>query len=158
MSYMDLHVNKIKVEIAQGISTYLHTLGYRPSDGIMHPVSAKRHFMDWMVASPVHLKYLLELGEALIEEHYYRYDNLCEQTRKVYKRLRECCASTVNKAPKGSYPVVFDINVPPTQIKYITLPSGKKIADPVLSYRNYYMTSKRHIANWTRRPQPDWWK
>jgi hypothetical protein len=30
--------------------------------------------------------------------------------------------------------------------------------DPVYDYRHYYMVAKRHIALWTRRPQPDWWQ
>ena len=30
--------------------------------------------------------------------------------------------------------------------------------DPVLAYRNYYMSDKRHMAKWTNRKIPYWWE
>lgn len=30
--------------------------------------------------------------------------------------------------------------------------------DPIKAYRNYYMTEKRHLAEWTRRGAPAWWQ
>ena len=38
------------------------------------------------------------------------------------------------------------------------MPDKYKIDDPVQSYRNYYLGEKAHLAKWTKRDVPNWWK
>jgi len=38
--------------------------------------------------------------------------------------------------------------------KYLIYTNG--IINSSLSYRNYYINGKRHLAKWTKRDNPDW--
>ena len=40
----------------------------------------------------------------------------------------------------------------------LCMPDQYKTEDVVLSYCNYYINEKRHLAQWTKRPIPDWWR
>ena len=38
----------------------------------------------------------------------------------------------------------------------LAMPDQYKSNDPMLSYRNYYIHEKKHIASWKNREVPDW--
>jgi hypothetical protein len=38
------------------------------------------------------------------------------------------------------------------------MPDEYKVADPVQSYRNYYMGAKAYFAVWKNRETPEWFK
>jgi hypothetical protein len=83
------------------------------------------------------------LGIELCWEYEKRYDKV-HKSRNV---ILYCC-DKYPKIPEGKF------YEPP-----LAMPDDCKIADSaILSYRNYYVTEKRHFSTWKNRNPPSWFK
>lgn len=78
----------------------------------------------------------------LLKEYTYRYSKTYK-VAEMYEKFR------IN--PKNIKDGFFTYPV-------LAMPEHYKQSDPVQAYRDYYMGEKRHIAKWTNREVPFWWR
>jgi len=95
----------------------------------------------WVRQSDANYAWLYRMFGALMDEYTYRYGKIhsCE-------RLAQTLSYRPKNIPTGPF-------TEPTP----AMPDELKIpGDAINSYRNYYRTSKTHLANWKNRPVPNW--
>jgi len=123
-------------------NTYItHDTNYVPvyrATHLKHPASL------WTSKSAGNFNWLLHLGLELCQEYSYRYyrRHKCEDIIKTFRY-----SSSRLHLPVGDM-TPFALCMPE---KYYT-------EDAVKSYRLYYKNEKSHLAKWTRRGVPEWWK
>ena len=137
--HCDAHVIKMILESAQILCTVLHMHNiqapYRPTHK-NHPcvIWANQSLSNWL--------WLKNLAKALNQEYQYRF-----------------CHDINHK----SYDVITKLNQPPipdlglTEISQV-MPLEYKDKNPVTAYREYYIARKFHLAKWTKRETPYWFK
>ena len=151
--HCDKHVVKLILESAQLLST-----AHRVLDGdnnhqlnndsmnitlykathINHP-SAK-----WVRSGIMEYRWTFDLFFFLLVEYNLRWN-------KKHK-----CNSMINSlmdAPQNIPTNDFNLTDPP-----LVMPEDCMAACPVYSYRKYYMTHKKDIAQWKYSPRPDWFE
>lgn len=137
----DKHVVKMILETTQLLNNALSVANkdYKPIYRITH----KKHPCSvWATESIANFNWLLDLGLALCSEYFFRYNrrHKCEEVLKLFGNINI---------------YLPQLNITPFKL---CMPNEYKIiGNPVLSYRNYYMGSKRHIAKWSVRGVPEWW-
>jgi hypothetical protein len=149
---MDKHVSKILLEAVQMLCSAKRILD--PEDIInekLYKLAHKNHPVTiWCRKSKENFLWTLELIEQLHNEWKFRYNHPESKIHKSYlvaQILRE--------------------NVPHDdkfECRHFTqfalaMPDKYKTEDPILSYRNYYMSEeKQKIASWKKkREKPDWY-
>lgn len=140
--YFDKHVHKLIVEHTQMLSTTLRytgiDIGYKISH-LNHPCTR------WVRESLSNWRYLIKLTEALHEEWRYRYDHSSTKYHKSYEMMLTLPEPDISDIGLTKFTCAMDS-------RYI-------ISDnPIENYRNYYIHTKQHLANWKKRPVPYWWK
>lgn len=149
--HCDAHVRKMILEYAQMMRTAHYVLDgtttiagvplYKPTH-INHPCT------KWVRESLANYYWLACLWVDLCQEYEYRF-------RKIH--LTELKLSTVipynvpNKLIKDTETFIPDNFVQ-------AMPDNCKRNDAVEAYRTYYRTEKRHLAKWTNREVPPWYK
>lgn len=139
--HCDSHVRKMVVETAQILQTTMWMKGekqlfYRPTHKF-HPC------VKWCAESPENYYWTLRLGLALTNEFYFRWE-------KPHKSLM-----AINQATKLiNWYTVQHLNEPSSFV--LAMPEWYKEEDPVESYRRYYLSEKKHLFTWTKRPIPEW--
>jgi hypothetical protein len=151
---MDKHLHKILLEAVQMLCSAKHILS--PGDPInekIYKLAHKNHPVTiWCRTSKANYLWVLELVEEMHNEWRYRYDHPPCKMHKSYLMAQTLLA---NLPEDNAFPEVgltpFALAMPE---KY------KNPDDPVLSYRNYYMSEeKQRIAYWKKkRGKPDWYK
>lgn len=141
--YMDKHVVKIPVEIAQILSTTLRVKGYN-SDGIYKSTHIHHPWVKWCCESWDNFDWLLKMGSILCGEYKTRYN----KDHKSFLVIWECYRITIS-----IFPTMSALNHTPFPL---CMPDQYKTDDVVQSYRNYYIAEKSHIAKWKNRPIPEW--
>jgi hypothetical protein len=150
---MDKHVSKILLEAVQMLCTAKRVLDpdddtnsilYRQAH-LNHPVTI------WCRTSRHNFIWVLDLIEELHKEWRYRYGHSDTKYHKSYLvalHLREHIPSDDKFADVGLTPFA------------LAMPDKYKTSDPVISYRNYYMSEeKQKIATWNKkREKPDWYQ
>jgi hypothetical protein len=161
----DKHVVKMILEYAQLLST-----AHRVLDGVelsgLSESGRKRKFWTlgdsrdytlykathinhpsavWVRQSAENYLWLANMLIALCEEYTYRYG-------KVHKTERDGLAHVLLKnIPHNIGNSGFTQPTP-------AMPDEVKIAgDSIISYRNYYINNKSHLAKWKKRPVPLWY-
>lgn len=133
--YCDKHVVKMLTEYGQLLSTACRLngldCGYKVSH-VNHPCSL------WVRESLDNWECLREMAFCLSDEFYYRYSN----AHSAFFTIRDL--DKPNIPSKG-------ITIPPQ-----CMPDIYKTNDVVQAYRNYYIGDKVRIAQWTKRPVPEW--
>lgn len=132
----DKHVVKMVLETAQMLCTAYDEAPYKPTHR-NHPCSI------WARQTKENYLWLIIHGLALAEEYTERYG-------KVHKsqRVIEWCRDNMNKLmfeETGLTPFVQAVS------------DECKNNDPVIAYRNYYMTDKAHMTTW-KQNKPEWYK
>lgn len=119
------------------IHSKTYTPIYKPTH-IHHPASL------WTKTCRSNFEWLNILGLELCKEYTYRY----ERTHK--------CQSILENFASGS----DKSSIPAGELTPFVkcMPDQYKVEDVVQSYRNYYQGAKSHIAVWTKRGKPYWWK
>jgi hypothetical protein len=111
-------------------------------DGILYSATHINHpSAIWVRQSDENYAWLFRMFGALMDEYTYRYGktHACERL-----------SDALSYRPK---------NIPVKQFTEPTpaMPDELKVpGDSIKSYRQYYNTSKTHLANWKKRPVPEW--
>jgi hypothetical protein len=84
------------------------------------------------------------------EEYKYRFDK--EKNHKSFDVLNEVLEDALIGGQLTIAPVTK--HTPFVEC----MPECCKLDNPMNSYRNYYKIEKSHIAKWTKRGEPKWWK
>ena len=140
--HCDRHVVKMTLESAQILCSAAHLLGqkapYRPTH-LQHPC------VRWAAATRGNWRWTVRLGLALAAEYERRYG----RTHKSLAVLRWTDKPGVGPPAASGRRRKFAM----------ALPEQYQSADPVASYRAYYLGEKASFATW-RAPAgpPPWWR
>ena len=158
----DKHTVKMILEYAQLLSTAHRVLDGTISVGLSSSGRKKTSYvlMDnsesvlytathinhpsaiWVRQSHANYVWLYRMFGSLMDEYTYRYGKV-----HACNRLADALSNRPFNLPKGEF-------TEPTP----AMPDDIKIAgDSVASYRNYYIKSKSHLANWKKRNVPVWY-
>jgi hypothetical protein len=150
---MDKHVSKILLEAVQMLCTARRVL--EPDDEEvnknLYKLAHKNHPVTiWCRKSKANFVWVLNLIECLHNEWKYRYNHVESKQHKSYLMalyLKDNIPSDDKFEEKGLTPFA------------LAMPDEYKTSDPVLSYRNYYMSAeKQKIASWKKkREKPVWY-
>jgi len=149
--HCDKHVRKMILEAVEMMGyvyphgqfqpwPWVHSKGRHYNHPMSKWVRASRHNFDWT----------LQYAEALCHEFVWRFD----------KKVRHACHAHVDWIASH---IPFDqlLDMPMTDWPRCFGPHKEQIvlsSDAVFDYRTYYMVAKRHMAVWTKRGEPFWWK
>lgn len=135
----DTHCSKIILEIAQMLSTNFNLQEIEApykSCHVNHPVT------KWMRESKDNFHWSIQHAYALWVEKQIR-------TGKGHKSI-----DVITWAHENLHKLTFPKDELTTFA--LAMPEQYKTADPVQSYRNYYVGEKQHLFKWTNRDKPDW--
>jgi hypothetical protein len=158
----DKHTVKMILEYAQLLSTAHRVLDGTPGislsdsgrkrqtftlsdgrDSILYTATHVNHpSAIWVRQSHANYVWLYRMFCSLMDEYTYRYGKIhaCNQ-------LADTLSYRPFNLPKGEF-----TEPTPAMPEDIRIPG-----DSIASYRNYYIKSKSHLANWKKRNVPDWY-
>jgi hypothetical protein len=149
---MDKHVSKILLEAVQMLCSAKKILD--PEDEInerLYKIAHKNHPVTiWCRKSKENFIWALDLVDELHKEWRYRFGHSDTKFHKSYLValiLRDNLPSDDKFEETGLTPFA------------LAMPDKYKSDDPIMSYRNYYMSEeKQKIATWNKnRSRPDWY-
>jgi hypothetical protein len=163
--HVDRHVTKMIVEYAQLLSTAHRVLDGNvtvglsdsgrkrttyvldsPLNGILYAATHINHpSAIWCRKGVVQYRWLHNLLIELCKEYTHRYG-------KIHKVEREGLLWQLEQIPRSIHTDVFWCEPTPAMPEDIRIPG-----DSLASYRNYYIKSKSHLANWKKRNVPEWY-
>ena len=149
---MDKHVSKILLEAVQMLCSAKRLLD--PEDVInekLYKLAHKNHPVTiWCRKSKENFLWTLELIEELHNEWKFRYNHPESKIHKSY---------LVALLLKENVPGDDKFEEQRLTSFALAMPDKYKTDDPVLSYRNYYMSEeKQKIASWKKkREKPEWY-
>lgn len=138
----DKHVVKMILEYAQLLCTTHHLCGTISTE-LYKPTHKNHPSAIWVRESKSHYLWLYDLFICLQKEYTYRYDKSHASSKLNY----------ILSQPPDSIPSGHWLRDPPQ-----AMPDEYKTTSAVTAYRQYYISGKSHIANWTRRGTPHWIK
>lgn len=147
--YFNSHISKMLIESVQMMSTtlwftdpliaeylYKNQKCYAPISNVNHKSAV------WVRSSLSHFIWLRNLIICLNEEKKYRFNTGDHKSYFVGINLPFPCIENIK------------FSQPPQ-----AMPEYLQNKDSIVAYRNYYMSDeKNHIAKWTNRNKPEWWK
>lgn len=117
-----------------------------PLNGILYAATHINHpSAIWCRKGVVQYRWLHNLLIELCKEYTHRYG-------KIHKVEREGLLWKLEQLPRNIHTDVFWSEPTPAMPEDIRIPG-----DSLASYRNYYIKSKSHLANWKKRNVPDWY-
>ena len=151
---MDKHVSKILLEAVQMLCSAKRLLDPEDEEtgAQIYRLAHKNHPVTiWVRASLANYMWTLDLVEELHKEWRFRYQHPDTKFHKSYliaQILRANVPSPNKFVAEGLTPFA------------LAMPDKYKTADPIQSYRNYYMSEdKQRFATWhKRRGQPSWYE
>ena len=142
--HVDSHVVKMVLESAQMLSTAHWILDGPPTGPCYKPTHVNHPCAIWVRQSRSNYEWLFELMIELDLERQHRF------TPVRGKTVREL-GEFLSKPPANLSDRGF------TSIAQ-AMPDELRCVDPIHAYRSYYMRDKRHLAKWTNRGAPRWWR
>lgn len=151
---MDKHISKIILEAVQMLCSALRVLEPEENETknkCLYKLAHKNHPVTiWCRTSKANFVWVLDLIDCMHAEWKYRYGHPEKKMHKSYliaQYLRENMPSDDKFEKVGLTPFA------------LAMPDKYKTDDPVISYRNYYMSEeKQRIASWKKlRSKPDWY-
>jgi hypothetical protein len=139
----DRHVVKMILETTQLLNNAFIVADpyYVP----VYPITHRNHPCSiWARTSQQNFEWLAELGLSLCEEYTYRYGKThrCQSILQTLQQSKSrLLLPAIEQTPFAK-----------------CMPQQYKVEDAVQSYRNYYCGAKRHLAQWKKRPVPEWWR
>jgi len=139
-AHCNKHVVKMILETAQILSQAVRDVckieyGYHvPKSELKNPC------IKWVKESQENFLWLCNLGDALLNEYSYRYDN-SHASEHIIKDVRVW---------HNRFPLV------PMTTRPQLMPSEFQDPDPITAYRHYYMGAKTGLLQYTRRTPPQW--
>ena len=105
----------------------------------------------WVRQSDKNYDWLFALFQALMDEYTHRYGKVhaCSKLEMYLARLPENIPWTPFTEPTPAMP--DDVKV----LREVC--TDRYEIDSLASYRNYYIQSKTHLANWKKRDVPEWY-
>jgi len=141
--HVNAHVSKLVLETAQLLCTVAKLKGF---DAPYKPTHVKHPAVLWLNQSSANWNWLCLHGLALAQEYTFRYG-------KIHK-----CEAVIKGLQNRTLEIWKDNKPYFEHTPFVKcMPDHYKVDDPVQSYRNYYKGDKAYIAQWTKRPIPDWW-
>lgn len=98
----------------------------------------------WVRQSEKNYLWLYELWTELNKEFMYRYDH--DRSHESFRKLEEALYRPPMNIPYGNW-------TEPTP----AMPDDVKNESSLVSYRNYYIKYKQHLAKWKKREEPHWY-
>ena len=98
----------------------------------------------WVRQSRKNYLWLYELWTELNKEFMYRYDH--DRSHESFRKLKEALYRPPMNIPNGHW-------TEPTP----AMPDDVKNESSLVSYRNYYIKYKQHLAKWKKREEPHWY-
>lgn len=138
--HCDKHVVKMILEYAQLLSTAHHVHG-TAVEGMYKKTHVNHPSAVWVRESREAYDYVSDLLRYLLLEYTVRYGKV-HKTSEVYR---------LTKKPPDSLTSSRELNPP------LCMPDEYKSADPVESYRAYYIGDKSRFAKWKDGGIPPWW-
>lgn len=148
---VDKHVVKMLLETCQLLYTCHHAMGSTLlKDAPFRKGTEERGYKKlnpnhpcgkWLRQSSTHYLWLSSYGIELLREYTFRYKKshgCAEHIQWLHKTPPESLANNGWMTPA------------------LAMPPEYKSADPVASYRRYYLGDKQHILKWTGRHVPHW--
>jgi hypothetical protein len=152
-SMMDKHVSKILLEAVQMLCSARRIL--EPDDDVIneriYKLAHKNHPVTiWCRKSKANFVWALDLAEELHNEWRFRYGH---PETKIHKSYHVAMFLRENIPSEDAFE---EVGLTPFAL---AMPDKYKSDDPVLSYRNYYMSEeKQKIASWCKkRGKPAWY-
>jgi len=113
---------------------------------INHPISV------WVRSNAQNYTWTLAMADALAQEWKYRYDK-SHRSHEIVNYIKSLELDKI--LPSSTSGIITTI---PCCMPKEYIIEDENGLNPIESYRNYYMTAKRHLASWKRRTAPKWWK
>lgn len=147
----DRHVVKMILETAQLLSTAHAILDNdgQQVEGLYKPTHKNHPCAIWVRESHKNYDWTFDLFEALLQEYTHRFHKK-HKSEELYLLLAE--------RPRNIYWAENHEQKNYTSLPALAMPEQYKTSDPVQSYRDYYINEKSHLAKWTNRPVPYWWR
>lgn len=139
----DKHCVKMILETAQILSTAHHAYN-SDVENLYKPTHKNHPSTVWATASAMNYQWLWQLLNELCKEYTHRY----QKTHKV----QWSGLLTKLYSPPVSMPVLAFTQPPQA------MPDDCKAQNSIQAYRDYYIKHKAHIAKWTNRQIPSWFK
>lgn len=137
--YVDIHVNKILVEIVQILhSTYYYT--NEVTNNTYKLTHKNNPWSKWVRESLDNWKWLYIFGLCLYNEFLHRSDKNTHKSGEILL--------------KSEFPKIKSIGI--TNFPKSSLPNDLRDDDIVNCYRKFYNRDKRHLFNWKNRNIPYW--
>jgi hypothetical protein len=150
---MDKHVSKILLEAVQMLCTAKRVLDLDDeTNERIYKLAHKNHPVTiWCRKSRENFLWVIDLVEELHNEWRFRYGHPETKFHKAY---------LVSLILKENVPSVDKFEESGLTPFALAMPEQYKTNDPVVSYRNYYMSDeKQRIATWKKkREQPEWYR
>lgn len=140
--HMDSHVVKIILEGVQMLSSANIINGLPGCYKLCHP---NHPMTKWVASSSGNYIWMFNYVNFLNQEWKYRFDHTHDH--KSIVALKNMPIMSGNYTPTKM----------PTCMPDECVQAETSLWLPVNSYRNYYQTSKQHLAKWTKRPMPSWY-
>lgn len=137
---VDKHVVKMVLETAQLLSTCHRVLESQWAEELYKKTHVNHPCSVWVRQSSANYDWLYRHFLFLLDEYTFRYG----KTHKcsMYQEIL-----SFNPVPVGELTPFA-----------LAMPEQYKKECPVQSYRNYYISEKQKLFNWTRRDIPEWTK
>jgi hypothetical protein len=147
----DAHVRKIILEATEMMGYTFDHGKFKPWPWLHNYGNHFNHPMSkWVRASRQNFDWTLQHAYALCDEFAYRFDKKVQHKCREYIDWIAANLPLKNLSDTGStdWPRCFG----PWREKIDTS------EDAIYDYRRYYMMSKRHLAVWTKREIPEWYR
>ena len=150
---MDKHISKIILEAVQMLCSAKRLLDPEDEDtnAKIYKLAHKNHPVTiWCRKSKANYVWTLDLIEEMHNEWRFRYNHPVTKFHQSYQ---------IAMYLKESMPTDDKFEVVGLTPFALAMPDKYKTADPVESYRNYYMSEeKQRFATWEKnRKKPDWY-
>ena len=143
----DKHVVKMILEEAQMLYTALALNGIDVADGYK-PTHKAHPCTLWTAENSANYGYGVRLLEAMGDEYTYRYG----KTHKTIRNHLDLLKFYESLMPQASTVTDWQFAGSEDAQRFSTL------SECVDRYHRYYRETKRHIAKWSKRNVPKWWR
>lgn len=155
----DKHIVKMPTETGQILSTALYNVGQLPAPWIT-PSHRNHGCVRWAGESMQNFLWLCELGLCLCDEYSYRFTppNSTPKSHAAKSVILHCQGLVFlckDRFPDQKKLTPFYLAIP---ANCICIAHKDFFENTVLSYRYYYCKAKQHLAKWTKRSIPTWYK
>ena len=137
----DKHIVKMPLELAQLMCTALHWHGVE-HDMLYKPTHVNHPCAVWVRSSMRNYIECLELFKQLLIEYEFRYGrkHKCGELLQLFIKCRSAIPN-IEGLPRPK-----------------CMPDKYHRDSVIDSYREYYIGDKKHLASWTNRTPPYWWR